>query len=230
MNTTRRLARELSGAASDFTIGVTRLHYTPASVATRVPVLVLPGLLADDIPTVELRRYLTRCGHQVEPWRLGRNLGPTTWILNSLRAELDDLYSSAGPVSLVGWSLGGIYARWLAHTAPHQVRQVITLGSPWAIPDNHPCPAATLLRCINILRPTHIHEVLSTSRQPLPVPSTAIYSRGDGVIDWEYCVDPYGENIEVTGSHCGLTHNPAAARAIAALLARPVQTLVGAAA
>lgn len=216
-----RLARELSGAASDFTIGVTRLHYTPAPVVSGVPVLVLPGLLADDLHTVELRRYLTRCGHHVHPWRLGRNLGPTPWILTSLRAELADLYLNAGPVTLVGWSLGGIYARWLAHTETSQVHQVVTLGSPWSIPDNHPGAGAALLRCIHALRPTLIHEVLATSRRPLPVPSTAIYSRADGVADWEHCTDPYGENIEVTGSHMGLTHNPVVARAIAGLLARP---------
>lgn len=215
------LARELSGAASDFTIGVARLHCTSAVAAVGVPVLVLPGLLADDLPTLELRRYLSRCGHRVRPWGLGRNFGPTEWVLNSLRDGLNDLFLSAGPVSVVGWSLGGIYARWLAHVAPGQVRRVVTLGSPCAIPDNHSGPAATLLRCINIWHPILIHEVLAVSRQRLPVPSAAIYSRSDGVADWEFCVDPHGENIEVVGSHCGLTHNPAVARAVGELLARP---------
>lgn len=215
------LAREFSGAASDFTIGVTRLHYTPPVPAVGVPVLVLPGLLADDLPTVELRRYLYRCGHEVRPWGLGRNLGPTRWVLNSLREELNDLYVSSGAVSVVGWSLGGIYGRWLAHVAPGQVRRVVTLGSPWAIPDDHPGPAATLLRCINVWHPILIREVLAVSRRPLPVPSTAIFSRSDGVVGWEFCVDPCGENVEVVGSHCGLTHNPAVARVVGEVLARP---------
>src|SRR4051795_10623685 len=98
------------------------------------PVLVLPGLLADDVSTAALRSTLRRLGYRVHGWGLGRNIGPTALCVNGLRDKLDYLYGRyRQPVTIIGWSLGGIFARDLARTSPSRVRQVITLGSPFRL-------------------------------------------------------------------------------------------------
>ena len=99
-------------------------------------VLVFPGLLAGDASTVPLRAFLRWLGYDVRGWDLGRNHGPTEAVLAGLpRAVLDHSERTGRPVSLIGWSLGGIYAREMARRHPRQVRQVITLGSPYAMHD-----------------------------------------------------------------------------------------------
>src|SRR3954467_15735908 len=99
------------------------------------PVLVLPGLLASDVSTRVLRTWLGRLGYPVVGWALGRNRGPTKEVVDELPRLLDRLAAEhRTTVSVVGWSLGGIYARRLAQRAPAQVRQVISLGSPCALP------------------------------------------------------------------------------------------------
>src|SRR3982750_2080284 len=100
------------------------------------PVLVLPGLMASDLSTRVLRTWLGRLGYPVVGWALGRNRGPTQEVLSELPLLVDRLAREHGTsVSIVGWSLGGIYARRLARRAPRQVRQVISLGSPFALAD-----------------------------------------------------------------------------------------------
>ena len=99
-------------------------------------VLVFPGLLAGDASTVPLRAFLRWLGYDVRGWALGRNQGPTEAVLAGLpRAVLDHSERTGRPVSLIGWSLGGIYAREMARRHPGRVRQVITLGSPYAMHD-----------------------------------------------------------------------------------------------
>ena len=98
------------------------------------PVLVLPGLMADDTSTRVLRRVLRRLGYRVHGWRLGRNIGPTEACVTGMQKRIDDLSERYGePISLIGWSLGGIFARDLARRTPDSVRQVITLGSPFRL-------------------------------------------------------------------------------------------------
>ena len=164
------------------------------------PVLVLPGLGGTDQSTVPLRQVLRALGHEVHGWGLGRNQGPDRALLEGMAARLAELSRKEGrPVSLVGWSLGGVYARGLARHAPHQVRQVLTLGSPF--------------------------RGLETARglAPPPVPLTAIYSKSDAVVDWHGAIEEAGpkrESIEVRGSHMGLGHNPAVVVAVADRLAQ----------
>src|SRR6267143_834423 len=99
-------------------------------------VLVVPGLLAGDASTVPLRAFLRWLGYDVRGWDLGRNRGPTETVLAGLPSTVLDHSERTGrPVSLIGWSLGGIYAREMARRHPRQVRQVITLGSPYAMHD-----------------------------------------------------------------------------------------------
>ena len=192
----------------------------------RHPVLVLPGFMADDRSTVPLRWTLRNQGYWVHGWRLGTNI-PTQARLDGLRDRLSDLYQRHGnPVSLVGWSLGGILARELARETPHQVRQVITLGSPFRLRGNDRSSITEFVDSLDLEMVDSLSaQPPEQDRPPLPVPSTAIYSRTDGVIRWHVCIDeagPWRENIEVRGSHSGLGHNPAVVVAISDRLSRPI--------
>ncbi|HEY5662653.1 MAG TPA: alpha/beta hydrolase [Ilumatobacter sp.] len=190
------------------------------------PVLILPGFLAGDSSTLPLRSILQSQGYWVHGWRLGRNLGPTADIVEGLVERLDELHERHDrPVSLIGWSLGGIYARRLARAWPGKVRQVITLGSPFRI---NPTDRSAASALFDRLQPTHaigIDELLPPSGAgPLPVPTTAIYTKTDGVVRWWQCIEQVSataENIEVLGSHSGLGFNPAAIYAISDRLAQP---------
>lgn len=187
------------------------------------PVLVLPGFMADDWSTVALRSVLRSRGYEVHGWALGRNLGPRADTVEGLARRLEAIHQDGGrPVSLIGWSLGGIYARRLARWKPDAVRQVITLGSPFRMRSDDRSSASRLFDRLNP-RP-HVPHPVGVDVGPLPVPSTAIYTRTDGVARWHLCIEaehPLAENIEVRGSHCGLGHNPAVILAIGDRLAQP---------
>ena len=117
------------------------------------PVLILPGFLAGDSSTAPLRSILQSQGYWVHGWRLGRNLGPTADIVDGFVDRLQELHDRhQRPVSLIGWSLGGIYARRLARKWPELVRQVITLGSPFRIKPTDRSAASALF---DRLQPTH---------------------------------------------------------------------------
>jgi pimeloyl-ACP methyl ester carboxylesterase len=186
------------------------------------PVLVIPGLAASDLSTRPLRRVLRDQGWSAHGWELGPNHGPRPGIEERAQERLAELYRRDGrKVSVIGWSLGGIFARELARREPEHVRSVITLGSPFA-----GAPRAS-----NAWR---LYELASRQRAedypgrhhmktPPPVPSTAIYSRTDGIVAWQGCVErvsPFTENIEIESSHCGLGHHPVALWAIAERLAQ----------
>lgn len=188
-------------------------------------VIVLPGFMAGDPSTAAMRIVLRGLGHDARGWGLGRNIGPTRPVVDGLDALVERGYADTGrAVSLVGISLGGVFARELARRHPGRVRQVITLASPFRLPPRYAGPhdtnASTLYRTLG---PLHERPGPRTDA-PLPVPSTAIYTRGDGIVPWQSCLDdegPTSENIEVPGSHCGLGHNPFAVDIIADRLAQP---------
>lgn len=192
------------------------------------PVLVLPGFMTGDGSMLVMRRFLGRLGYDARPWELGRNLGPDVIgedgekLISRFRA----IHRETGQkVSMVGWSLGGVMARLAANRAPEAVRQVITLGAPF-----NGSPRATnvvwLYETVTGLDVDGL-ETLSQLREsglPLAVPSTAIYSRSDGIVAWQNCRDTAtarAENIEVRGSHCGLVVNPRVLHAVADRLAQP---------
>jgi pimeloyl-ACP methyl ester carboxylesterase len=185
------------------------------------PVLVLPGLMADDRSTVPLRRFLSGLGYQAHGWGLGRNL-PSERIREGLTARIRELVDRHRfeRLSLIGWSLGGIYARQIAIVVPGSVRQVITLGSPFAeSPGEESHPGAVMRRLFGERPPTPQLE-----RGPLPVPSTAIFTRSDGVVPWRASrgvTAARAESIEVVASHCGLGYHPAVLWAVADRLAQP---------
>jgi len=189
-------------------------------------VLVLPGFLADDCSTFGLRWHLRNLGYATHGWDLGRNVGPTREIVSGMRHCLDALADEYGEkISLVGWSLGGIYARELARDVPSEVRQVITLASPFRLTNLAQTRTGLLYQRY---RPRHEprYQVppYSSSHEPLTVPSSAVYTRSDGIVAWQTCVQPIdaiSENIEVRGSHCSLGHHVAVAYAVGDRLAQP---------
>jgi pimeloyl-ACP methyl ester carboxylesterase len=193
-------------------------------------VLVLPGFLSSDASTSTLRRFLRRAGYTVSGWNLGRNLGPTDRVVDELPLAIEALAeATGGPVSLVGWSLGGIYARELARRDPASVRQVITLGSPFAIIDQKQSRVDSFYQ-----RRAHLHADavrLPSPEQiarPIEVPSTAVYSRRDGIVVWQTCIEPVSElhdNVEVRCSHLGFGVDPATLWVIADRLALPAGRL-----
>jgi pimeloyl-ACP methyl ester carboxylesterase len=187
-------------------------------------VLVLPGLLASDMSTGLLRRYVRWLGYDVHGWQLGRNIGPTSTVLTELPRALADLAaSSGGPVSVIGWSLGGIYARELARDQPELVRQVITLGSPFALTDPRQSRADGAYQ-----RRSYRHADRVPTRdqvaRPVEVPSTAVYSRLDGIVSWQTCIEQettLHENVEVRCGHLGFGVDAATLWLIADRLAVP---------
>jgi pimeloyl-ACP methyl ester carboxylesterase len=146
-------------------------------------------------------------------------------VLDRLPAELAALAGRTGrPVSVIGWSLGGIFGRELARRHPAQVRQVITLGSPFALSDPRQSHADGVYQ-----RRGHLHAAgrLPTREQmamPIAVPSTAVYSRRDGIVAWQACIEPESalhENVEVRCAHQGFGTDPATLWLIADRLAVP---------
>jgi pimeloyl-ACP methyl ester carboxylesterase len=191
-------------------------------------VLVLPGLLADDISTRALRTVLRRLGYDVHGWGLGRNIGPTAACVTGMRDLVDTLTDTSGkPVTIIGWSLGGIFARDLARRSPVAVRQVVTLGSPFRLARNSQSRATKVFDRFSHLHVEHRTLPLESEALPLGVPATSIYSHFDGIVHWQTCLDTPGEhceNIAVMASHLGLGHHPASIWAIADRLAQPEGT------
>lgn len=184
------------------------------------PVMVLPGFMANDFSTKPLRSFLSRKGYQANGWGLGRNLG--THIVGGKQVLSDKLINKVielsvihdAKVSLVGWSLGGVLAREIARIIPECVRQVITLGSPFNGPSGSVPMVAGLFELINGNVAKGNPELVQQMLLPPPVPTSALYSKSDGIAHWKACMhhsfgdNKKAENIEVKGSHIGLGHNP----------------------
>ena len=187
-------------------------------------VLVLPGFMAGDASTRPLRSLLRDLGYDARGWNLGRNVRVDNARVEAMMTCLDTLHEDTGrPVSIVGWSLGGVFARELAKKAPEKVRQVISLGSPISDDRNH-TNARRLFEWLNGSEPEPMKEgnFRALAEAP-PVPTTSILTKTDGVVHWRGSVQADGEdneNIEVIASHCGLGVNPAAVYAIADRLAQ----------
>jgi pimeloyl-ACP methyl ester carboxylesterase len=188
------------------------------------PVLALPGFLASDLSMAPMRRYLKELGYDAYGWKLGRNTGGVARRRAALRDRLAEIHAATGrKVSLVGWSLGGIYARDLALHAPDMVRYVVTLGSPFA-GDVRATNATRLYEAMSGEVVEEDSELRRAIAGDLPVPTTSIYSRTDGIVNWRTCLlrpSDTAENIEVhLASHTGLGVNAAALWAVADRLAQ----------
>jgi pimeloyl-ACP methyl ester carboxylesterase len=189
------------------------------------PVLTLPGFLASDLSMAPMRRYLKELGYGAYAWQMGRNFGGVASKRSALRDLLRRIHEATGrKVSLVGWSLGGVYARDLALQMPDMVRSVITLGSPFAN-DIRATNATRLYEALSGEAVDDNPEIREAIAGDLPVPATSIYSRTDGIVNWHTSLlraAATAENIEVYfASHIGLGVNPAALWAVADRLAQP---------
>ena len=186
------------------------------------PVVVFPGLGASDITTLPLRAFLGERGYRPRGWDLRLNLGPRKGVLERcLDLVRKARRETRRKVSLVGWSLGGVYAREIAKLAPDDVRCVITLGSPFT---GHP-KANNAWRIFELASGHSLaeSEEFARVREPPPVPTTSIFSRSDGIVAWPCCFQEAGtlaESIEVAASHIGMGLNPAAWYAVADRLAQ----------
>jgi pimeloyl-ACP methyl ester carboxylesterase len=179
------------------------------------PVLVIPGFYAGDSFTCRVRTHLRKHGYHVHGWRLGRNYGLTDELVAGVIDRLDDIHDRhQSSVSVVGWSFGGLVARWLAHERPEKLRQVVCMGSPWR-------PEGEVTRTTPMFQRAadkhglsdRARDIVATLRRPLPVRCTAIYSKSDGILNWRSCALDEGENCEnipVPSSHVGLVSNPLA--------------------
>jgi pimeloyl-ACP methyl ester carboxylesterase len=187
-------------------------------------VLVFPGLSASDATTMPLRGYLGTRGYTARGWSQGFNFGPRAGVLDIAKRDLRQAYEASGrKVSLIGWSLGGVYARELAKELPQLVRCVITLGSPFSGPPK----STNAWRIYQLTSGRDIereHHQFDLAAAP-PVPTCSIYSRTDGIVAWQGSIQQpdHGEteNIEVVASHLGLGVNPSAWWAVADRLAQP---------
>jgi pimeloyl-ACP methyl ester carboxylesterase len=188
-------------------------------------VLVFPGLSASDGSTIPLRRYITSLGYQVSGWNQGFNFGPRAGVLEVAKSHIEHAFEASGrKISLIGWSLGGVYARELAKEMPDKVRGVITLGTPFA-----GTPRSTnAWRIYELTSGRNIEREAENFDLPAapPVPTTSIYSRTDGIVAWQGSIqqpsrkNPNTENVEVIASHIGLGLNPSAWWVVADRLAQ----------
>jgi pimeloyl-ACP methyl ester carboxylesterase len=181
------------------------------------PVMVFPGLGASDLSTRPLRGFLEQLGYAVHDWGLGRNR-PRPGMLQDCARQVQQVASQHGrKVSLVGWSLGGVYARELAKHLEPQTRCVITLGSPFS-GDTRATNAARAYELLGgRTLPPDPARAERLKRAP-NVPTTSIYSKSDGVVAWQCSLNdeaPHTENIEIHASHLGLGVNPLALVAVA---------------
>lgn len=191
------------------------------------PVIVLPGFVASDVSTRPLRGVLKDLGYPAYGWGLGRNLKFNAEREAQMEELLDRVHDEHGAkASIVGWSLGGVFARELAKRAPDKVRSVISLGSPITRHRDY-SNARRLFDAINGPPEATRAEQLSRLGHAPPVPTTSIFSRSDGVVAWRGSLQQrkHGhdktENIEVPASHFGLGVNPLVVYAIADRLAQP---------
>ena len=181
------------------------------------PVLVLPGFLTSDLSTTMLRQYLSDRGYRALPWRLGTNTGSADLVVRLMRQFQRLAHAYDEPVTLIGQSLGGVFARELARRFPDRVRQVISLGSPFGAMSDGSTNAvvARLFRIVSGDTPASLRAKvgqIDTVEPPPGVPCTAIYSRTDGVVHWRSCVErktALTQNIEIIGSHSGMAFHPA---------------------
>jgi len=189
------------------------------------PVLVLPGFMTDDRSTVLLRDFLKSIGYEVHAWGLGVNRRPMLEYLPPLRQMIHELHAETGQkVRLVGWSRGGILSRELARDDPDLVERVVTVGSPvkggtsvssigrWVQRETGLSPA----QMSNLMR--------ERNQRAIAVPVRAIYSRSDGIVAWQACIDettPDIEHHEVHCSHAGMGSSAEVFRLLPGLLRPP---------
>lgn len=188
------------------------------------PVIALPGFVASDRSTQPMRRLLADLGYSTYGWGLGRNLKFNDQRESEMRDLLKTVHAREGKkVTLIGWSLGGVFAREMAKHNPDAVRSVISLGSPIS-GDMDQTSAKRLYEYMNGAPSKEMQERLATLSDAPPVPTTSVYSKTDGIVAWRGSIQKPGgqtENIRVPASHTGLGVNPLVMNILADRLAQP---------
>jgi pimeloyl-ACP methyl ester carboxylesterase len=180
------------------------------------PVVIFPGLATDGAAVAPLRNFCQSLGYTAMDWGRGFNTGPhgavDVWMAELADHTLRLLDGHDGKVTLIGWSLGGFYARELGKLLAPRVRQVITIGTPFNADADH-SRVGWLLRLLNGSAPALDPALGQRLRTPPPVPTTSIYSRTDGIVAWQTCCHaralPQVQDVEIKGSHIGMGWNPA---------------------
>ena len=188
------------------------------------PVIVVPGYMTGDISTVALRSFLRLLDYDVRGWGLGINRGNLGKMLPKVVDCVRDLAARrASRVCVIGWSLGGVLARDAARRIPQHISRVITLGTPVIGGPKYTATAGAYRRRGVDLDALE-HRIAQQNALPLQVPITAIYSKLDGIVAWEACLDPNPDNrvehIEVRATHCELAFSASVLRVIAERLGR----------
>lgn len=217
------VAREATGLLElpKLALELRRLRGEPRGSGAAV--LVFPGFGANDRTTWPLRQFLNGQGHRARGWGLGANVQDVPETLERAGALTQRWAERAGgPISLVGWSLGGYLAREVARDHPHSVRRVVTLGSPVIGGPNYTTVASIAARRgwdVDVIE----RQVEERKQIPLEVPVTAVYSRSDGVVSWRACIDSEDngsiEHVEVDATHLGLGFSADVFRIVARRLA-----------
>lgn len=219
------LASEPARATWEAIQALGRWRAKPQPVGEGRTVVLFPGLGTDGLTLWPLRRHLERAGFRAIDWGQGRNIGPRGDVDTWLDALAEAVHARAAPaqeISLVGWSLGGFYARELAKRWPERVPRVITIGTPFngGPDDTH---VGWLFRLLNGRRAQEHHALRERLAEPPPVPTASLYSRRDGVVSWEACMHsrawPLARDIEVQASHMGMGWSPEVLTRVTALLA-----------
>ena len=170
-------------------------------------IIVVPGFSTGDISTLPLRQYLASLGYRVSGWNMGVNSGDVLDAIALLNQRVQTEHAAEDEqIILIGWSLGGYLAREVARELPHAVAQVITMGTP-VVGGPKYTRVAEYFRSSGMDLNEIEREVDARTVVPLKVPVTAIYSKRDGVVAWEACIDETSdtvEHVEVMSSHIGM--------------------------
>ena len=216
-----RLPGELRAATEFARFLATKRDLRRLAGGDRQAVIVFPGLMAGDWWTAPMRQLLVDLGYYPHGWELGTNLGLKKGLLPAMEKQVRIVHEgSRRTVSLVGWSLGGLYAREIAKRMPDKVRQVITIGTPF-MGDRR---ANRAWRLYEWLSREKVDEIPFDLEIHPPVPTTSIYSRDEGIVAPESCTAPPAplfESIAIRGSHVGMPWNPTVLRILLDRLAQP---------
>lgn len=224
--------------AALFWINGIRHPWPHAEEGNRKSIMLIPGFMASDMSLVPLATLCGWLGHKTFFTGIRSNSNCPRETLTDLEYHLERISEHAGArVTIIGQSLGGVYARELAARLPDLVERVVTLGSPIRFVEEMSNPLViAMAKLVAILRNMDA-GCLSQScpcgmgiveRESVDVPTTVVYSKTDGVVHWESCIDRSGvknvENIEVMASHCGMGINSDVLRVVADRLASPPRT------
>ncbi len=223
--------------ASLFWLGALSYPWPRVKPADSKTVMLIPGFMAGDVTLAPMANFCRWLGHRAVfagIWSNSKCPRESIEHLGQRLVRTAERWDS--PIVLVGHSLGGVYARELAHRNPQIVERVITLGSPIRWPrDSSNHAVAAVARSMARIRGKAegcLSEACSCGMRmqelsPKDVPTTVVYSRTDGVVHWQSCVDhsesPNVENVEVHGSHVGMAFSADVYRVLAARLALPIR-------